>query len=30
MTRLAQLQPGSSLSVRVSRSNPSAVAVVWG
>ena len=29
MARLAQLQPGTSLNVRVSRSDPSAVAVVW-
>ena len=29
MARLAQLQPGGQLNVRVSRSDPSAVAVVW-
>lgn len=30
MARLAQLQPGTTLNVRVSRSDPSALAVVWG
>jgi len=29
MAQLARLQPGTSLNVRVSRSDPSAVAVVW-
>jgi hypothetical protein len=29
MAQLARLQPGTSLKVRVSRSDPSAVAVVW-
>jgi hypothetical protein len=29
MAQLARLQPGASLNVRVSRSDPSAVAVVW-
>ena len=30
MAQLARLQQGATLTVRVSRSNPSAVAVVWG
>jgi hypothetical protein len=29
MTQLAQLQPGATVPVRVSRSDPAAVAVVW-
>ena len=29
MAQLARLQPGATLNVRVSRSDPSAVAVVW-
>jgi hypothetical protein len=29
MAQLARLQPGASLNVRVSKSDPSAVAVVW-
>ena len=29
MTQLGRLQPGSHLTVRVSRSDPSAIAVIW-